>query len=402
MGEKVSKLSARTAAIAAIVLGLLGVIDAGVLTYDHQMAALGQVDSTVCEPGSGCAAIQSTAMSSIPLGRYRAKLPIALLGMACYLVVIGLGVGRLRRPSNVHIPRLLLTVGILSTLYSFVLFAYSLIKVGTLCPYCVGLYIIALALLAVGWLSAGEPLGASVKGLWAGVRSSAGIASVVVFIVLTGAGYAVYSSPINAELSTKYGELEQQARELPNQAEVKIDVAGRPFEGPKDAPIHIVEFADYECPHCGGLYKMLHEAAEKRPGKIRITMMNFPLSNVCNPNMRSEFHTRACLLAYGGECAHQQGRWKDIAAWLYDNGKSADAASVLAEAKRLGMDGETFDACLKDPATKAQVLKDIETGVSAGVEATPTFFINGRIIEGGRPPEVIDAALDAFLARSKK
>jgi len=398
----VSKIKAKTAAIIIILLGVIGVVDAGILTYDHQKFSLGDAAGTVCEPGGGCAAVRSSPLSAVPLGKYRPVLPISLLGMACYLVVIGLGVMRLRNPDDPHAGRLLLGIGVLSTLYSAVLFGYSIASLGKVCPYCVVLYVIGLAVLVVSAMSLGESFGDWLKGVWGSLKSKAGAGAFVGFAALTFAGYNVYASPINDQLESAIGKLTAEARKLPTQPAVTLDVQGRPFEGAADGVVHIVKFADYECPHCGGLFKAVHEVAKKHPGKVKVTMMNFPLSNVCNPKMKRPFHKNACMLAYAGECAHKQGKWEKIAGWLYDNARGIKQEVVVEEARRLGLDIPKFEACMKAPETDAQIKTDIETGIAAGVRATPTFFVNGRKVEGGRPPEVLEAIVDAFLQAEAK
>ncbi len=395
-----TKIKAKTAGIAFILLGVIGVVDAGILTYDHQKASLGQADATVCEPGGGCAAVRSSPMSAVPLGRSRPALPIALLGMVCYLVVIGLGVMRLRRPDNEHAPRLLLAIGVLATAYSAVLLWYSVATLGKVCPYCVVLYMVGLGVLVVAAMSLSESLGRWVKRVWRSAVSKTGLAAALSFTAMSFAGYSVYAAPLQDMLQTAMGKLTAQARELPGQPEVSLDVTGRPFEGLQDAEVHIVKFADYECPHCGSMFTELHRLVDANRGALRVTMMNFPLSSTCNPRMPREFHKNACLLARAGECAHRQGKWGDIAGWLYGDGRSANKVALRTEAERLGMDGSAFSDCLEDPETDAQIKRDIEVGVGAGVRATPTFFVNGRKVEGGRPPEVLQIIIDGFLTKA--
>ncbi|MDP6943084.1 MAG: thioredoxin domain-containing protein, partial [Myxococcota bacterium] len=167
------------------------------------------------------------------------------------------------------------------------------------------------------------------------------------------------------------------------------------------APVHLIEFADFGCGHCRMLYAQVHAAMAQDPSLLRMTFVNYPLNSDCNPAIKQPFHASACELAAASECAHEQGQWAALAPHLFDRGSTLDRAALVALASSLSMDGDAFASCLARPETRARVTRDAELGIAAGVEATPTFLLNGRRVVGGRPMPVFEAMLAAMKEASR-
>jgi protein-disulfide isomerase len=165
--------------------------------------------------------------------------------------------------------------------------------------------------------------------------------------------------------------------------------------GPATAPLQIIEFADFECPHCGGAFRKLRALGAAFPSELRVTFLHFPLDAACNPLVTAPFHVRACYLASLAECAHRQGRFVDAAALLYERVRERSDAELRADVVALGLDAAALDACLADPAAAAAVRSDVDLGLRVKVEGTPTLFANGRKL--GRP--LTEAVVRELLAR---
>ena len=156
-----------------------------------------------------------------------------------------------------------------------------------------------------------------------------------------------------------------------------IPINGRPFLGPADAPVTIIEFTDYQCPYCAlhsreNLAKLL----EQSPAQIKYVVLNFPITSI---------HPGADRAAQAAECAASQGRFWEYHDMLFQNQGSQNDEGLKGLARKAGLDGDTFDVCLDSGIQSQQVRKDFEEGRDHGVRATPTFFINGRIVEGYLP-----------------
>jgi len=162
-------------------------------------------------------------------------------------------------------------------------------------------------------------------------------------------------------------------------------------KGEADAPITIVEFADFQCPFCSRVQPLLKDVLGKYKGKVKLAYLDFPLSQI---------HQHAEMAAEASRCALTQGKyWEMHDAMLADQAK-LDEAALVKTAAGLGMDQNSFASCLKSGKYKAVVQQDLEAGSQAGVNATPTFFINGEFLSGAQSDadftKIIDRQLSAL------
>jgi protein-disulfide isomerase len=175
----------------------------------------------------------------------------------------------------------------------------------------------------------------------------------------------------------------------------KIDLKGRPARGPADAKVTIVEYSDFQCPFCSRGYQIVEEQVmPEYEGKVRLYFKHLPLKSI---------HPWAEGAAIATECAGQQnadGFWKMYHAVFkgqreinQDNLKE----KVTAFAKDAGLDTEKFTTCLDSKEAKEQVEKDLTEAAAVGANSTPTFFINGRRLEGAQPLENFKSIIDAEL-----
>jgi protein-disulfide isomerase len=165
-----------------------------------------------------------------------------------------------------------------------------------------------------------------------------------------------------------------------------------PMKGPADAPVTIVEFSDFQCPACGQAFKDLHDLLRRRTD-VRLVFRHFPLDSACNEGMSRTVHADACLAAAAAECAQRQSRFWEYHDRLFENQHTLDRDSLFRYAREVGLDIPTFRACLDDPATSSRVSDDVRAGIAAGIESTPTLFINGRRVSGALGRAYYDYAL---------
>lgn len=162
-----------------------------------------------------------------------------------------------------------------------------------------------------------------------------------------------------------------------NRAKLHID--GNPSKGPTSARVTIVEFSDFECPHCREVHKVLQSVEEHYP-QVRLVFKDFPLT---------QLHPWAETAAIGGRCAFNQSAdafWK-IHDQIFDSQDLISAANVWDElvnfAGQAGLNTDAFKACLSSPEAKQAIEANHADGVSLNVNSTPTLFINGRLLVGG-------------------
>ena len=159
--------------------------------------------------------------------------------------------------------------------------------------------------------------------------------------------------------------------------------------------VTLEEFADFQCPPCGRLHPELKKIEAEYGTRLRVVFRNLPLTGI---------HEHAQEAAEAAEAAGLQGRFWEMHDLLYQAQDEwplvEPARPVFVEyARRLGLDAGRFERDLDAPAVKERVAADVRRARSAGVDATPTLFLEGRELSSRQmTPEGIRAAIDAALA----
>jgi protein-disulfide isomerase len=261
----------------------------------------------------------------------------------------------------------------------------STVMIGVACPLCLGLDVVNAALFVVAILVVRSLRGAAGPG-WpsAGGFAATGAATLAIIAALV-----VLQFPHGSSAST--GLSVDQVRDNDPKfyawyiSQPIVDasqLAGRHAEGPESAPITVIEFSDFECPHCGHAFVDLTSALQTAGKEVRLFYRHFPLNSDCNPQIHTRLHEHACLAAVAAECAGAQGKFWPYERLLFQHQDSLDQPSLLGFAARLSLDQAEFERCLTSPAAAAAVAEDVAAGAAAGVTSTPTFFINGRRVAG--------------------
>ncbi len=159
----------------------------------------------------------------------------------------------------------------------------------------------------------------------------------------------------------------------PSEPQLNVDDGGNYFMGPKDAKVTIVEFADFQCPFCARMVPTLKDIVEQYKGKVRWVYRDLPLR---------EIHPEALPAAVAANCAGAQGKYFEMHNALFENYARLSSGLYKELAGKLSLDGQKFEACLKDPKMEAEVLKDAAEAQNLGVNGTPAYFVNGRKLGG--------------------
>jgi protein-disulfide isomerase len=173
-----------------------------------------------------------------------------------------------------------------------------------------------------------------------------------------------------------------------------IGVGTSPTKGPKEAPITIVEFLDYQCPFSRSSAELIDEVVRSYPQKIRLVVKQFPLG---------QLHPDARAAAKAALAAHRQGKFWEMHALLFNKQHALEYERLRRYARVLGLDVERFDSDMASPDIDADLRADVAAGRDAKVSGTPTFFVQGKRV-GSRSFEgfkaMIEAALDEKPASS--
>ncbi len=178
------------------------------------------------------------------------------------------------------------------------------------------------------------------------------------------------------------GEMFSMTKDPFEDTRAKIHVEDSPSKGPADAKVTIVEFSDFECPHCRVLYSNLKELEAEFP-QVRVVFKSFPLAQI---------HPWAETAAIGARCAYNQ---KPTAFWpvhdlIFDNQDILSAENIwdklVSYAAQSGLDADVFKQCLASQEAKQSVAADHAQGEILNITSTPTVFVNGRTVVGGDKP----------------
>ena len=172
----------------------------------------------------------------------------------------------------------------------------------------------------------------------------------------------------------------------------KIETAGFPSRGSAAAPVTIIEFSDFECPYCGGLFPTLKQVENNYADKIRIVYRQFPLTNI---------HPHAQKAAEASLCAFEQQHFWEFHDSMFGNQRELSVPDLKQRAVNLKLDAAKFNECLDSGREAAAIQVDIQEGARAGVTGTPALFINGRLLSGNQPYSGIKEVVDDELQRNQ-
>jgi protein-disulfide isomerase len=155
-------------------------------------------------------------------------------------------------------------------------------------------------------------------------------------------------------------------------------------QGSANAKVTLVEYGDYQCPHCGAAYHIIKAVQKHLGAKLRFVFRNFPLNQA---------HPYAELAAESAEAAGAQDRFWEMHDALFENQQQLGQPLIEALVKRLNLDADHFKTDLETRKFQPRVKHDFMGGVRSGVNGTPGLFINGERYDESWDEESLTAAL---------
>jgi|694.fasta_scaffold64035_2 protein-disulfide isomerase/uncharacterized membrane protein len=418
-----------------VVLALLGLAAASVALYEHVVYANGlAADPSFCSINAyiDCTKVNTSQWSKV------FGLPIGAYGVFFYTVMLGLSLTAAftRFVSKEDALAVSLLAALVASLSSLVLLGISHFLIGALCIICLGIYLVNFLLLGVTALGAWRGrtgvglthgfdsvlsfLGMTLL-LMPGKGSGGAAAARVGFLLVAALAYGTLKLPGAMLESLSGGSIDATRMKLVQEAvqrwkEAPIDlptVVDSPpnladyREGSANAPISVVEFADFECGGCRNMYPVLHSVLEEFKGQYTFVFKNYPLDNDCNPYIPQRFHMFACTAALFARCAGEQGKLKEGIDMVFtsklieepnglSNPEVRDALSDAA-ASQFGLDAEALKECVRSQRYLTKIQDDIKEGRRLGLASTPSIWVNGRLVKGASP-DVLRAVFKSVLA----
>ncbi len=358
------------------ILSLLGAIGAGYLSkvyYDLRSGTAGF--KSLCNLGDkfNCDAVAASThaelMNGLPLSSVVAGWMLAIL-----LVSLIARNFEWRRDA-IRVGSVLSLVAVLiSGFYLYVMM--SVVK--TFCIVCIGLDVATIATLILFLSLKPEPLSKAPfnRGQLTTWITIPVACVLVMLVVLRG----FQSQDVSAEMIR---DAAQSVMSAP-----KVAVGGGPefpTIGKADAPVTIVEFSDLQCPACRAGAMILNTVLQRHPDDVKVVFRAFPLDSNCNRKVQSAMHPAACEASKVLFCAAEQGKFKPVYEAIFDRQAELVPGKAAEIAASLGVDRAALDACVVKPETTQKLTRDIEDGINLNVQSTPTFYINGRRVEGAYP-----------------
>ena len=407
-----------------VVLALGGLLAAGASTYVHLQM--------LTDPGylSFCDINTRISCSDVYQSRYGsvAGVPVALGGTIWFIGVLLLVFAATTAPqeSRTNVGGYLIvwsTVGLAIAMYM----AYaSFVVLQTVCLLCVAVYIAVIGIFLLAGSVPAIPLMkvplAVVGDFGRLLRRPIGLAICSVFIagiigslvwfsgqatpltqeaVLQTDGREALAGETSARSDTGQSEFE---RFWESQPRIEFVIPGLNTE--QRAAVVVVKFNDYQCPACANtdrLYGPIFDKYESsHPGSVEQVTLDYPLDPECNDGSSNGPHDSACEAAVAVRLARSVSTDAEtrMKRWLYSNQQTLSRDGIVEALTDIaGVDGGSFAA--RYDVEIEEVRRDIALGEGVPVEATPTYIINGIVLQGGLAPQFFDAAIAYELGRTE-
>ncbi len=173
---------------------------------------------------------------------------------------------------------------------------------------------------------------------------------------------------------------------------MNVNAANGPSRGDANAAVTIIEFTDFQCSACGGMYPIIEDVLKSYGNRVHFVIRNFPLT---------QLHANAFKAARAAQAANAQGKFWEYIDFLFKNQSALDPDSLKKYATQAGLDRKRFDADFDTDKYDVDIRRDIEEGEMYGVESTPTIYINGVMLTQFSA-EGLRSAIEKAFARAPK
>lgn len=229
-------------------------------------------------------------------------------------------------------------------------------------------------------------------------------------LVSPGAGQAEVEEEISqlrkelAEMKKELGEIKTLLQgafkpQSPPRATAVVGISGRPSLGPRDAPVTLIEFSDYQCPFCKRHFSTVYPVLKKDyidTGKLRYVFHDFPIASL---------HPEAKKAHEAAYCAGEQNRYWEMHDILFESSPDLSVSALKKSAMKIALNANQFNHCVESGKYAKDVDKEIAEGTQAGVTGTPAFVIGqsggdkitGTLVSGAQPLTRFTQVIDELL-----
>ncbi len=393
--------------ISILILAVIGLAASAYLTYLHQQIFSGRLtDFSFCGVSR---TISCEAVSASPYSEWFGA-PIAWYGVLAYLLWLSLACIALYRPKKYTESALGLIFITAAAGFAIDLYlAFTMVfRIRSLCLLCLLTYILNLSILIIAFRAISAPRLTALKNAIAAAwpftaRTLYVFPALFVFIAVAGlAGGNELRKTVESELAN-FDE-DQFMRYRAKAPRHFIDTASDPYLGAEDARLTIIEFSDFQCPHCKQAHVTLQTILPPYADRVKLVFKNLPLGRDCNPMMRGrELHSEACMLARLGEAAAEQGKFWPMHDLIFERQSeishmSASRNTMLELGRAAGLDIVRLKAAFDSLNSSQAVRDDIDEAMRLHIKGTPVFLFNGLLYQGSRSPKILQRIIEIELA----
>ncbi|PJA46781.1 hypothetical protein CO172_03515 [Candidatus Uhrbacteria bacterium CG_4_9_14_3_um_filter_36_7] len=209
------------------------------------------------------------------------------------------------------------------------------------------------------------------------------------FSRLIQTGSLISLPSFSKEMSTSFKQDSLSKTSSSAQMNVFSEIA--PFMGDRNAPLTIIEFADFACSYSQQVSFLIRSLAFEYPDKIQFVYRNF---------VQEDFYENSEEAAEAASCAHDQGKFWEFHDKIYSQPSDLSRERFIQYALSLNLNIKQFIACFDNHVHLQEIREDYQAGLAAGVYGTPTFFFNGIAIPGAIPADVFRDLIEYFLSNS--
>jgi len=347
---------------------------------------------------------------AVALSKYSSHfgIPNFAYGIGYYFIII-IFISYILYKNNKFLPNILVYVfwmSLGSLVVSLYLFIISHLLIKTLCVLCMLIYFVNIMMFLVAFMSEKWSILNMYNKLVADIKlyfSSGGRTFIFILILLNviGALYYFNSNPIIVNKASAEGNTSPTQQEEYNIDYTKANQDRLVLGTAVEPTITILVFTDYECSHCSIASQELNKLLKLNPD-IRVIFKDYPLDQTCNQRMRRPFHQYACKASLSARCAAEQGKFWEYHDLLFANQNSIDNAKLRDIANQLNLDMNKFNECVKSEKYINNIITDIDEGAALGLEGTPTFYIEGKKIEGFRTATELQKIINDLKLEKQK
>lgn len=371
--------------IPVVVLALIGLADSLYLAISHYRVHTDIGYTSFCALSR---TINCDTVSSSPYAVFL-NVPFAIWGIVGYAFVFFILVlAGIRDRKKQRLWPLLFWISLLYSLGSLALAGVSTFLIHSYCIMCIVSYLVNFTLTYYAWF-VNRRFGDA--GLFAGIKKDLQFLFInkrIVFPVF-GAFLITISGLISGlpeYWNTKLPGLDQS---LPK----GITEDGHPWIGGKQTELEIIEFTDYLCPQCRIKHFYLRRLIANNPGKIKLIHRNFPMDNKFNPLVKTPYHVGSGVLALFSIYAAEHDKFWEANDMFFNLDRSK-AINTKKIAELLNLDPTGLSSARYNRHILYKLQKEIEEGLSLGLNGTPAYIINGKVYQGSIPPHIIKSILE--------